>query len=362
MFRLLSLLTLVSAAFSSAAFADTDIAKACGTLNRPNIDCACVAKRVDTMQQNTKSQLGKTVVNQGYLWELNLPNTYLANSRALYDSADLMDFDQAMNEFGGIPDEISDYEQGCVIPGAPLPSVPKSDPGSFVTELANICTAGGDSSKARYCACYADRKARHVSKQELEAHFRGLSDFLGRDIKSADEKHKSHAEIMGVSQTTYDALIKSANKKIDANAGDDDNYCEALTWADKLKGSDQTIRKNGGFSEEVLKKLQNNTTADPEETKTLGKLAQAEDIIKASCKSAGNNASQCACWIKDFRDNVVAEANNDREAYAWALFLHGNTGMSQSDFLTALQAVPQEDQIAAGPLMASTPRIGQNCK
>lgn len=362
MFRILSLLAILAAAFSGPAFADTAMAKACSTLDRPNIDCSCVAKRIDIMKSATTSQTGKSSLEQGYLWELNLPNSYIETSKTLNRSADFLNFHQAMDVFGGVPDEIADYEEGCVIPQAPKPTIPVAEPGSVTEGLTKLCASQGDEGKARFCACYADRKRQSVTSKELEAHYRGYADWLGKDIKTAGQKDKTHAEIMGISQQTYEALILSANKKIENAASADNNHCEALTWADKKKGSSATIRNNGGLSADILARLKNNTNVDTKKSKTLGQIAQAEDIITAACKSQGKTDSQCTCMVKDFRANVVPKATKASHAFGWAVLQFGNDGMNQSDFLAALQSMSQEDQMAAGQLLGTTPEIGQNCR
>ena len=363
MLRLLSLLALVSAAFSSAAIADTDIAKACGTLNRPNIDCACVAKRMDVMKNATESVIGKQVLEHGYLWSVNLENKYIDKTKQLQkDGLSFADFDQDMDTFGGRPDEITDYEAGCAIQNAEKPELPVAQPGSVVSGLTKLCEGQGDSGKKRFCACYSHRKSLNVTAPELEAHYRGYADWLGKDIKSAAQKNKSHASIMGLSDTAYDTLMRSANKKIDAAANRDNNYCEAMLWADNEDGSPRAQRERGGFSDDVLKKLKNRSKADIKKVEAFGKVAQAEAIINAACKSEGKSDAQCACTITDFRSSVVAKAQKPDHAYGWAVMRFGDQGMAQTDFLKALQSLSPADQMAAGQLLGTTPDIGLNCQ
>ena len=66
--------------------------------------------------------------------------------------------------------------------------------------------------------------------------------------------------------------------------------------------------------------------------------------------------------VKDFRANVVPKATKASHAFGWAVLQFGNDGMNQSDFLAALQSMSQEDQMAAGQLLGTTPEIGQNCR
>ena len=128
---------------------------ACESLDRPNIDCACVASRIATFNRVSPTDAAKAVIDQGYLFALAMPNTFSESfEMAMSDPMTAMVTMEAYEGLGGRPENIEDYEKGCVIEDAsPAEFAPQSTTPSFVSYVSACTASTGDN---RFCSCDAE--------------------------------------------------------------------------------------------------------------------------------------------------------------------------------------------------------------
>lgn len=227
------------AAFSSLALAAVfvspvqalDAESECAKLGRPNIDCACVATRIDAFNALSPSAEGKAVIDQGYLHALGEENNFLeVLSASMNDPMAALAIFTAYDPMGGRPENITTYEEGCVIPGAPKPTV--TAPESFPAMDQYMANCNKSTGKPRYCACDAGRKSQHLDQREFEAYFRSFTDYSDDNARSHDELAAMRGKAMGMSGDAYQALESSARATLAKFEESDGNYCAALLWAD----------------------------------------------------------------------------------------------------------------------------------
>ena len=331
---------------------------ACESLDRPNIDCACGGSRIATFNRVSPNSAAKAVIDQGYLFALALPNAYLESFEAIMsDPMTAMVTMEAYDVLGGRPENIEDYEEGCVIEGVapaefPLPAATPS----LVSYVAACTTSTGDN---RFCSCDANRKMRHVSDREFEAYFRSFSDYSDGDAMSSAELSEMRGRAMGISAEAFDQLQADARAKMGPHEETDAMYCSAMTWADDRPGADEEVRLSAGFEPGVAEVLTDRAQpiAQPDE----GALTTARRIVSDACTADGNTDQYCACYQDEFETRVVASAESENIALAWALMGTGGSGLSTSEHLRLTQSLPQSDHQAAGMMFVQTMDMGEQC-
>ncbi|MFN3211991.1 MAG: hypothetical protein ACE37M_02690 [Henriciella sp.] len=357
---LVALAGLVFVSLSPFSSAQPTVAEACSSFERPNIDCACVASRAAVYERVSTAQT-RPLIAEGYLYALGLDNSYEASMEAMMsDPLTAMAAIEMYDQVGGRPENINDYEEGCVIAGAsPLALSAPSEPAA-VDEYITACTAStGDS---RFCTCDAARKASRVSDLEFEAYFRSFTDYSDSDATTDEEITAARAKNMGISPTRFDSLQSSARDKMREHQNEDDAYCAVVTWADEEPGVDAETRLEAGFEPGLVGRLTpqslNSSIASDAAAEPLNK---ARAIVANACTSDGNSEQYCACYKAEFETKVVAKAASPRIALAWAVMASGGSGMAGSEQVTLMQSIPQADNQAAAMMFVETMDMGENC-
>lgn len=342
---------------SSEATAQTSIADACGSLDRPNIDCACVAKRVAVFDRISPDEASKTLIHQGYLNELGLDNSFKETfAEIMQDPMKAIVVTEAYDVVGGRPENITEYEDGCVIAGAPKPDISLAYTTTSVDQYVASCTAStGDQ---RYCTCSANRKTARLSEREFEAYFRSFSDYDGDTNGSLAEENKARGDAMGISASEFDALQNRARGKLSPHEEVDESTCSALLWADQSPGFDDETRILAGFDPGVSDQLA--PAAVSAAPTSSDAVTRARQIVSTSCASNGNSSQYCTCYASQFETRVVGRAASPKATLAWALMNHGDA-LKTSEFASLTQSIPQADHQAAGMLLIETMDMGEGC-
>ena len=331
---------------------------ACESLDRPNIDCACVGSRIATFNRVSPNSAAKAVIDQGYLHALALPNTFLESYEAtMSDPMTAMVTTEAYEVLGGRPENIEEYEQGCVIEGATPVQFPlQSTTPSFVSYVAACTASTGDN---RFCSCDANRKMRHVSDREFEAYFRSFSDYSDGDALSSAELSEMRGRAMGISAEAFDQLQAEARAKLSPHEEANAMFCDAMTWADDRPGADEETRLLAGFEPGVAELLTDRSEPIPRSTE--GPLQTARRIVSEACTADGNTDQYCTCYKDEFETRVVATAPSENIALAWALMGTGGSGLATSEYMRLTQSLPQSDHQAAGMMFMQTMDMGEQC-
>ncbi|EED30474.1 hypothetical protein NOR53_659 [gamma proteobacterium NOR5-3] len=215
----------------SVVAADFDTQSACERLQRPNIDCACVAERLESFNQLSPNAGAVEVINQGYLYALGQDNNYEeALVAAMSNPMAAIGMMQAYDSVGGRPENVTDYEEGCVISGADKPTLTPTKSSAAIDQyIAGCVRASGDQ---RFCSCDASRKSERLSAEEFEAYYRSFADYSDDDARSLDELASMRGKAMNMSAAEFQDLQGSARAKIAPFEDADANYCGALLWAE----------------------------------------------------------------------------------------------------------------------------------
>jgi|GEM_PF-2736466 len=409
-FILVSLIGSVLFAWALIAEAENQTAKeACASLDRPNIDCGCVAQRISVFERMSPSAQARATIVQGYLHGLGKPNTYLESYEALMsDQMSAMMAVEAYDKVGGQPSNITDYENGCVIADVSPIEIKSAYDFEAIGDYVAACTAS--TSDERFCQCDANRKARHVSAIEFEAYFRSFSDYDG-DAFSSAELSQARGKAMGISGERFDQLQAAARTKMEATSDADTQYCTALTWADRKPGVSAEMRLDAGFEPGVvvitgarapgqadgdiaLRPTDDSghgsrvgATAPNETTQTIatengnrdfslrptddsghgsrlpdaGPAETALNIVNESCAAQGNSATYCTCYSQAYETDVAKKVDDPQVALAWALLNSGGAGLSTAEFMTMTQSIPQATHQAAGMMLIQTMELGSHC-
>ena len=330
---------------------------ACEALDRPNIDCGCVGVRIETLASAAPQPEGKTVIRQAYLANLGRDNTFGEAMSDLQQSnpMNIVLLEEALAPFGGRPENIEEFEAGCVIPeAAPISFDLPDEPA--VSEYVSKCeTSTGD---ARYCTCDAARKRSRVSAQGFEAYLGSFTQYDEENF-SLEEMTKARADAMGLSTDAYTELLSEARAKIDSKSEKDSLYCAATLWADDEPGASQVMRARGGFEADMVD-LRKAVMEDKPATPASKDDTSAEAILISGCSADGNSESYCACYMEDYRANVAPLMPDADTAKAWALLNYGG-GLSRTAYMEAVRSIPQAAHERAGMLMMSTMDVGSSC-
>lgn len=366
-----------SVLFGWALIADAEnptAADACVSLDRPNIDCACVARRINVFERVSPSAQARTTIVQGYLHGLGKPNTYLEAYEALMsDQMSAIMAVEAYDTVGGQPSNVSDYEAGCVIADAPPIEIKSAFDFQAIGDYVTACTAS--TSDERFCQCEANRKARQVSAVEFEAYYRSFSDYE-EDARSSAELSEARGKAMGISGDRFDELQAKARAKIDATSDEDAQFCSALTWADRNPGASAEMRLDAGFEPGVATLIGSRapghgngdtalrSTDDSGHGSRIEVTRPAEtalNIVNESCAAQGNSEMYCSCYSQAFETDVAKKVDDPEVTLAWALLNSGGAGLSTSEFVSMTQSIPQASHEAAGMLLIQTIELGGHC-
>jgi len=353
------LFTILSA--PSAWAMPQSVQQACEGLDRPNIDCGCVARRVAAFDRVSPTPELKEVVEQGYYRALGLDNRHGQAFEAMAE--DPMAMLMAMelyDQFGGLPENVSDYERGCVIEGAPVPEVALlRDTPAAANYVAACNTSTGD---PRYCACTASRAQSRLAKDEFEAYFRSFSDYSDGDAMRPAEMADARGKSMGISGAEFRQLEQDARAKLAPHQEADAAYCGALLWADQEAGLDAEARADAGFAPGMVAAM--TPQAEPSIEAPAGSggpLEQARSIAAGSCAQDGNSDQYCACFMDAFESQVVQRASSPSVVLAWTMMGTSVSSLSTMQQMNLMQSLEPQDQQAAAMLFTQTMDIADGC-
>lgn len=341
------------------AEAETSRTKAaCQALDRPNVDCVCVERRIATFTRVAPNDPAKALVAEGYLYSLGEESSYEQQlETSLQDPMAFVATEQAFDTIGGRPENIDDYERACVIAGAPLPPITPAPSWDYVETYIDQCTVS--TNDRRSCACTAERVSSYLTEREFEAYYRSFADYSDDAATSHEEINKARGKAMGISGEAFEQLQSRARSKFEPFLERDERYCSAMTSADQNPGSSAEQRELAGFEEGTSMILAPTASPEPSDTNQTG-LMQTREIARQSCASAGNSEQYCQCYMADFESKVVSVSPSDNVTRAWVLMTAGSE-MEPVKYMQMVQSVPQSDHQAAAMLMMQTSDIGAAC-
>lgn len=331
---------------------------ACQSLDRPNIDCGCVQRRIQTFTRIAPNDQAKALVSEGYLYNLGEDNSYEQQlETTLQDPMAFVATVQAFDTVGGRPENIDDYERACVIAGAPRPPITPAPSWDSVDAYIDQCTVS--TNDRRSCTCTAERVSSYLTEREFEAYYRSFADYSDDAVTSHEEMNKARGKAMGISGDAFEQLQSQARSKFKPFEDRDGRYCAAMTSADQTQGSSAEERELAGFEEGTAMILSPTASPEPTESDLTG-LAQTREIARQACGSAGNSAQYCQCYMADFESKIVAVSPSDNATRAWVLMTAGSE-MEPTTYMEMVQAVPQSDHQAAAMLMIQASDVGETC-
>lgn len=336
------------------------IVSACSSLDRPNIDCGCVANRVAAYNRISPTPSARRFIEQGYLSALGQPNTFQDVAAEVYaDPISAIAVEEAYEILGGRPQNASEYEAGCVIKDAAPAQMTLVRSTEAAANYVNTCTRSTGDRKG--CTCLASRIQSRVTAPEFEAYFRSFSQYDSNSV-STEATKQVRANSMGISVQQYAALEQSARSKISPFQEADMAYCDALMWADNVDGQTEAERTNAGFEPGAVAILgEQPVQSSVSDTSSKDTLTQARDIVATSCSADGNSAQFCACYMNEFETRVVQPSASPDVVLAWALTGTSGSGLIGSDRIRLMQSVPQSDFQTAGMMMIETMDMGETC-
>ena len=337
-----------------------DALAACQSLNRSNIDCGCVASRVDVFDRVSPSEQAREVIHQSYLYALGLENTLEPAFEALMSNPmQAIAAAEAYDSVGGQPSSIQEFEQGCVIQGAEIASLPQPSSSPAAQNYTQLCSS--IASGERWCSCTTARIEATLGQPDADAYLWGMADVRTVEPEDRERSYQQRGAQMGLSGDAFEALLTEARASYSQVEEQDSLYCEAMTWADTEPGLSTSARSNAGFEPGVAGQLGSGQTAGNDSLDTSSDaVANAREIVARSCASNGNSEHYCACYMRDFEARVVAPSSPD-VALAWAVNFGAEGGISASERMSFAQSLPQSAMQEAGMLFAQTSDIGQAC-
>jgi len=354
----------------SWAQANESMQAVCQSTDRPNIDCECVVRRIQVYQRFSPTDEAKRLIVERYRFELGLSNDLETAMMEAYGADKKEDFmrrialQESLDQVGGEPSSINDFEQGCVIAGAPRTEIARPriiNPGSEYSSQAYVdnCvkSVGDTETNQRFCQCTAERLTSKLTDAEFEAYFRSFTQY--DDATSREGLSRIRARSMGIPVSEYDRLSKTARKTIKANEEADAGFCRSRIWADEEPGQTVEERKLAGF-ERGIALLTAPAPITSEELMSGEPVNRARKIMRKNCADEGNSEGYCGCYMKEFETRVVDQAPNGNAALSWAL-LQGNSAMTNMDYMTTIQSIPPADQKAAAMMLMDTSDLGETC-
>jgi hypothetical protein len=332
----------------------TDFGAACSSLERPNIDCDCVGERLEMLSNFSELEVVKAVINERYADAIGRKNRLEEALVALNsDQMQAVSVEMSFDKIGGFPSNINEYEAGCVIPNAPTFDFEDIVAGSQAeTFVESAVKSAGEGSRRTYI-CQANLMSAYLSEAEFEAYQLSYSYYASE--QNADDK-VARAKKMGVSVSEYSRLEKSARGKISDKSAHDNNYCDAMTHADRVSEElNQKHKREQSNYRELLK------SAPPEAAIMTGNdETKARNIMQNSCLKTNNSESYCRCVMSDFEAKVVSRSPRPSVTLAWVV-MHGGADIRSDTLMQMMMQAKREDQQAAAQLFMSTMDVGDSC-
>ena len=354
----------------------------CDSLDRPNIDCACVARNVAQHRAIAPSDAASDLVIARYAHALGQDGEPVdaAFERVVQSGSGpsaILDMERAFDQLGGALETIEDFEGQCVIDGAPQAAPPQPEADSVAARFANSCIDAAGAGSARACGCEAAMFEDLAGSEGLQAYL--LSFSLYPDDPS-ENPAGVRAEQMGVSPEQFEALEQEARGAIAPRQNAVRNYCTAMIWADDAPGFSQAERaavgaqavsraEGGGVAQREMEAAMIEAGEEarararaarergdldiPEDDRTRAALREAEAMSAASVLQQGcsGSAAYCRCLTTRF-DQAVGGASEGARMLA-AMTLVGD-GLDEA---TATRAARSADASAQAELGQVFPRV-----
>lgn len=354
----------------------------CESLERPNIDCACVARNVAQHRAIAPSDAAADLVIARYAHALGQEGEPIdaAFERVVRSGSGpgaILDMERAFDQLGGALEAIDEFEGQCVIEGAPQAEPPQAETRSVAARFAESCIEAAGAGSARACSCEAAVFADLAGSDGLEAYL--LSFSLYPDDPSEDPAGV-RAEQMGVSPAQFQALERQARAMIAPRQDAVRNYCNAMVWADDAPGSSQaeraavgdgTISRAAGegvamretqgamteAGDEALARARAAREAGdleiPDNERTRAALGDAEAMSAASVLQQGctGSAAYCSCLTSRFDEATGGASEGGRMLAAMTLVGDG------LDEATSTRAARSADAGAQAELAQIFPQI-----
>jgi hypothetical protein len=378
-----ALAMMATAALSASAKAqDAEALALCEGLERPNIDCACVARTVEQHRVIAPSDAVSDLVIARYAYALGQDGEPVddAFERVVEDGqgpATMIDMQRAFDQLGGTLESVDEFEGQCVIAGAPGAEPPQPEAGSVAASFAGRCVEAAGVGSARACGCEAVLFEGLAGPDGLEAYL--LSFSLYPDDPSEDPAGL-RAERMGVSPARFGALEREARSVIAPEQDRVRNYCSAMVWADDARGSsdaeraaigfDPVTRAEGGgaalrgiestmaeVEEDSLERARAAEQAGgldmPNDARTQAALGEAESMSAMSVLQQGCTGSEpyCGCLASRFDQATGGASEGGRMLAAMTLVGDG------LDEATAARAARSANATAQAELAQIFPQV-----
>ncbi len=225
---LLSLILSLST-LTKAANAQTSTA-ACNAEERPNVDCDCVDKRMQVYLANTDSMLVKSFLVERYKHAVGLnSNIEKATVDLMSDMPTMISAQMSYDRLGGLPNNVQEFERGCLISGQEIVVLPELAAGSAASLYALARNKNLGEGSERNSNCIVNRMLKAMTDDEIRAYHLSFSHYEGDHL---NDNEASRAKKMGISKAEYQTLERSGRKKYNQNYELDTNYCSALLYAE----------------------------------------------------------------------------------------------------------------------------------
>lgn len=373
-----------------------DARSLCESLDRPNVDCACVTKRYEAYLAWAQTPAQKAIVRQAYPFSYGLENEYEAAFEAAMTSQEAsLRLQLHFDPVGGIPSGAGTFDKGCGIPGAPqvsLPAVP-ADPGA--QKLYKACV--DYPSDPRYCQCDVAMTASIMSQRELAAYYYSFNEQDKSGPGDLESQDNYAAAKLGTSVDAYLTASRAARAKLKKVGDRNLNYCSSLRYGEENEGRSAAARAGTpvGFEDAVkspsLEQLQADIKRDQDaaraEAETLAmtdaqkaamvaeaeaktqqfnrqleadkakgtQLAEATSpraLFDQNCPGAGNEPQTCQCLSKIFDDSVRSSGASDSVATQLAILMTGG-GMDDGDVIAMMRSANPADMAAASQIFGA---------
>lgn len=362
----------------------------CNSLNRSNVDCACVSKRIDAYKARAATSAQQRYIIEGYKLALGSENDFEGAALASSQSdQQRLEMSFQFNGVGGVPQNIEDYEKGCLIAGAPLTPLPNYTPGPVKEEWINYCmTSVGD---LRSCHCSLATMDRRLSDTQFRYLFASYSDYSSGPALSREERYVYLANTYGTSPDTFKQVEAEARAITQNYRDQDEGLCGALLWPDQRPGRSAEARAGtpvgfenpGGVTSlaEIMKEQEEaaafarsqaagqdaeNAAAMAQgaaqneafeqqlaDSKVKGQALNAQSdpkaLLEKSCVNDDNDQSYCSCLGTIFDDIVQSSGAGDGVATQLALLMSGG-GLDDMDTQAMMQGATAQDLTQAGQL------------
>lgn len=372
----------VAASIAPAQAQDREALDVCQSLDRPNIDCACVARKVAQHRAVAPSEAASDLVIARYAAALGQDGEPVdaAFERVVQTGGGpsaILDMERAFDQLGGALESIDEFEGQCVIAGATDAQPPRPEAGSVAAQFAASCIEAAGADSARACGCEAALFEDVAGPAGLEAYL--LSFSLYPDDPSEDPA-VLRAERMGVSPARFDALEREARAAIGSEQEQVRNYCNAMVWADNAAGYSEAERAAVGAApvsradgdgaavaemesamreagEEARSRAraaaQGGDLAMPDDARTQAALGEARSMSAADVLQQGCTGSDayCGCLATRFDQATDGASEGGRMLAAMTLVGEG------LDEVTTTRAARSADAAAQAELARLFPQI-----